>query len=152
MTLLSLPWLLPKLPHLHKLQALPSPRPRWGPGDHAACVCAALPIREARGWTTAWRRAAGPSPGCLIAGWVRGNKSPSQGTQKTKAELRLDPGLPPPSPPPARWPFRGFKRKQGLTGNPLSRHPRSPRVYNKAQKLLGKSYNISFENPDPPAL
>lgn len=92
---------LPKLPHLHKLQVLPSPRPRWGPGDHAACVCAALPIREARGWTTARRRAAGPSPGFLVTGWVRGKKSPSQGTQETKAELRLDLGLPPPSPPPA---------------------------------------------------
>ena len=139
---------LPKLPHLHKLQVLPSPHPRWRPGDHTACVCSALPIREARGWTTARHRAAGPSPGCLVTGWVRGKKSPSQGTQETKAELRLDPGLLPPSPPPARWPFRGFKRKQRLTGNRLSRHPRSLQVYIKAQELLGKSYNISSENPD----
>ena len=32
--------------------------------------------------------------------------------------------------------------------NPLSRHPRSLQVYSNPQKLLGKSYNISFENPD----
>ena len=29
---------LPKLSHLHKLQVLPSPHPRRGPGDHAACL------------------------------------------------------------------------------------------------------------------
>lgn len=96
---------LPKLSHLHKLQVLPSPHPRWGPGDHAACLRCPAHQRGQR-----LRGAAGSSPGCLITG--EGEKSPSQDTQETKAELRLDPGLPPPSPPPARWPLRGFKRKQ----------------------------------------
>jgi hypothetical protein len=41
-----------------------------------------------------------------------------------------------------------LQEEAGLTGNPLSRHPRSLQVYNKAPKLLGKSYTISFENPD----
>ena len=96
MTVLSLPRLstFPNSPISTSYRSCPLHIPAGGL-ETTLPVCAAPPIREARGWTTAGRGAAGSSPGCLITG--EGEKSPSQDIQETKAELRLDPGLPPPS-------------------------------------------------------